>query len=62
MVTFTEQEIQEIVNILAEAPAKYTMGVIVRLSEKVRQARLEEKQVQKAINEEIPTLVTTTTI
>lgn len=42
MVTFTEQEIQEIINALAEAPAKYTMGVILKLAEKVKQSKNTE--------------------
>jgi len=42
MVKFTEQEIQEIINLLIEAPAKYTMGVIMKLAEKVKIAREEE--------------------
>jgi hypothetical protein len=49
MVAFTEQEIQEIINVLAEAPAKYTMGVIIKLADRAKTAREEEikKQMKK---------------
>lgn len=42
MVTFSQQEIQEIINVLAEAPAKFTMGVIIKLADRAKTAREEE--------------------
>lgn len=50
MIKFTEQEIQEIINVLAEAPAKYTMAVIMKLAEKTKLARIEDTH-QKDQNE-----------
>lgn len=51
MISFTEQEIQEIINVLAEAPAKYTMGVIMKLADRAKSARDEENKKQKKSDE-----------
>ena len=49
MITLTEKEAQEIMNLISEGtyaglPVKYPMGIVLKLGEKIRLARIQEEK------------------